>query len=92
MRALSSRAGAGFAGCIAIGMLAAIATGPAAASVPHPTALPREAATDGTVRIEHRLSRRLVPTSPYYSYGYPRLYYHPWGLSPHARTHRWFHR
>lgn len=28
-------------------------------------------------------------TSPYYSYGYPRLYYYPWGIQP--RRH-WYHR
>lgn len=25
--------------------------------------------------------------SPYYSYGYPRLYYYPWGLQPRYRWH-----
>jgi len=28
-------------------------------------------------------------TSPYYSYGYPRLYYYPWGLQP---RYRWYYR
>ena len=29
--------------------------------------------------------------SPYYSYGYPRLYYYPWGVAPrsYARHRRW---
>ena len=30
--------------------------------------------------------------SPYYSYGYPRLYYYPWGLDPRRSWHRRRHR
>ena len=32
-------------------------------------------------------------TSPYYSYGYPRLYYYPWGIQPRHRWNlrRWHH-
>ena len=42
-------------------------------------------ADDGRYRL--RLFNR-TPTSPYYSYGYPRLYHYPWGLHPVRRHWR----
>lgn len=64
---------------------------PAAAVPARPMAAEasRFAATPVTGRIPYGYGYRY--TSPYYSYGYPRLYYYPWGLPPrsvlrHRRT------
>ena len=75
------------------GLLAVAAAQPAAALRAWPGAAHSYVVADGkalheVVRVSHRLWQR-VPTSPYYSYGYPRLYYHPWGVRPLAR--RWRH-
>ena len=67
-------------------LLLGLAADPATALVARAPAQQSEVVLAG-----HRLWHR-VPTSPYYSAGYPRLYYYPWGLRPHARWRRWQHR
>ena len=63
----------------------------AAATTGAPMSGDRVQAQAGMIKASHR-RWHIVPTSPYYSAGYPRLYYYPWGLGPHARWQRWRHR
>ena len=43
-----------------------------------------------TASYRDRIWRR-QPGSPFYSTGYPRLYYYPWGVEPRTHLRRWRH-
>ena len=74
-------------GVIAACTMMSAAADRATASVSRPD-LPRVGQAAAVQTVNHR-RWHVVPTSPYYSAGYPRLYYYPWGLRPHTRWHRW---
>ena len=97
MRHIVVVAGLIVAGAASIGSAIAVPVMPNAlgprATMGARTEIAREAAgresSARVLKVDRRLFRR-VPTSAYHSYGYPRLYYYPYGLRPPQRRWRWW--